>query len=264
MSVLDDAIRLSAKLPVFPCLPDKRPACQRGFKDAVKGDAAAVVDLWRKHPGQLIGVPTGAVSGFDVLDIDPRHGGDEWLTEAIDRLPSTRWHHTRSGGVHLLFRHVGGLKNTAGKVAPGVDTRGDGGYVIWWPSSGCEVKNPTALAPWPGWLIKMVMPPKVKRQFPPPLPATRIEADARAMIMINRAYARVRDAKPGQRHYELRAAAATLGGLHRYLKCYQYSVEEELVNIIMATGAESREAAMKTAHWAFEKGAVTPLLQRKS
>jgi hypothetical protein len=26
----------------------------------------------------LVGVPTGAASGFDIIDIDPRNGGAEW------------------------------------------------------------------------------------------------------------------------------------------------------------------------------------------
>jgi hypothetical protein len=84
-------------LPVFPCRADKRPACVHGFRDATR-DPAAIRELWRRHPGPLIGVPTGAASGIDVLDVDPRHGGHMWLDWNANRLPPTRTHRTRSGG----------------------------------------------------------------------------------------------------------------------------------------------------------------------
>jgi Bifunctional DNA primase/polymerase, N-terminal len=58
-------------LPCFPCHDDKRPASPHGFRDATR-DAEALRELWMRYPGTLIGVPTGEVSGFDVLDIDRR------------------------------------------------------------------------------------------------------------------------------------------------------------------------------------------------
>ena len=45
------------------------------------------------HPGANVGIATGAISGVVVLDIDPRHGGDDTL-EALqaqyNKLPDTR------------------------------------------------------------------------------------------------------------------------------------------------------------------------------
>jgi len=83
-----------------------------------------------------MGVPTGAVSGLDVLDVDA--AGLVWLDQNYSRLPATRAHETRSGGRHLLFNHAQGLRCSAGRVATGVDVRADGGYVIWWPREGFE------------------------------------------------------------------------------------------------------------------------------
>ena len=57
-------------------------------------------------------------NGIDVLDLDPRHGGDHWLDTHGDRLPATRTHRTRSGGLHFLFRHHGGIRNSQGKLRP--------------------------------------------------------------------------------------------------------------------------------------------------
>ena len=126
--IFDKALALAAHgLPVFPVREDKKPACPHGFKDATC-DGKSVKQLFTKYPASLIGVPTGALSGLDVLDIDPRHGGDKWLAEHGTKIPKTRVHGTRSGGWHYLFKHHDGLKNSAGRVAAGVDIRADGGY----------------------------------------------------------------------------------------------------------------------------------------
>jgi hypothetical protein len=139
-------------LPCFPCLDSKSPACPGGFKAATK-NLSQLEGLWKKYPGNLIGVPTGNISGFDVLDIDPRHGGDKWLNENSEFITPTRVHETRSGGKHFLFSHQPGLRNSANKIASGVDVRADGGYIIWWPALGFLVHQWGLLAPWPPWLL---------------------------------------------------------------------------------------------------------------
>jgi hypothetical protein len=35
--------------------------------------------------------------------------------------------------LHFFFQHAPGLRCSRGLIAPGVDVRADGGYVIWWP-----------------------------------------------------------------------------------------------------------------------------------
>ncbi len=156
--ILDEVLGLVARgVPCFPCRADKRPATPRGYKDATS-DRATVEELWKACPGPLIGVPTGKLSGFDVLDIDARHRGDMWFREHRSRLPSTLAHRTRSGGIHLFFQHVGGLRCSAGRVANGVDIRADGGYVIWWPAVRLAVLADVASAPWPDWMLRRLLP----------------------------------------------------------------------------------------------------------
>jgi Bifunctional DNA primase/polymerase, N-terminal len=46
------------------------------------------------------------------------------------------------------------LGNSAGKLAPGVDTRGEGGYVIWPPSPGYEVVHDAEVARLPKWIVR--------------------------------------------------------------------------------------------------------------
>jgi hypothetical protein len=155
-SIIDLAI--SINLPVFPCNADKKPATPHGFKDAVD-HPDEIRRLWMRCPGPLVGVPTGSVSGLDVLDIDPRHGGGDWYAANKARLPPTRIHRTRSGGVHVLFYPREDLRNSSGKVAPGVDVRATGGYMIWWPAAGLAFKDypPTGLPDWPGWLLAALL-----------------------------------------------------------------------------------------------------------
>ena len=44
-----------------------------------RADADEISDWFRRWPDANIGIVTGAVSGLVVLDIDPRHGGEESL-----------------------------------------------------------------------------------------------------------------------------------------------------------------------------------------
>jgi hypothetical protein len=152
---------------VFPCRLDKTPACPHGFKDA-STDPTDVMRLWGEHPGVLVGVATGAPSQISVLDIDAKHReGQEWWTANRGRLLPTRTHRTRSGGLHLVYAYNDRVKCSAGKICRGVDTRGDGGYIVWWPAAGLPVLCEGPIAPWPEWLIEALNPP------PPPMPTAR-------------------------------------------------------------------------------------------
>ena len=131
MNSLDAALELAERgIPCFPCHPDKTPLTPNGYKDAT-ADPGQLRRLFRPliRPWALIGVPTGARTGLAVLDIDPRHDGDKWLLEHFDELPPTRVHKTGGGGYHLLFRHREGLCTAPARIAPGVDVRGEAGFV---------------------------------------------------------------------------------------------------------------------------------------
>jgi hypothetical protein len=120
------------------------------------------------------------------------------------------------------------------------------------------MENAGIIDTWPDWLVKMLQPPA--RVFRQVQPATMAEASMRARIMIERAYARVRLAPAGQRHFHLRAAAATLGGLLQYTTETRDQIERDLVELIMQAGGEDQENARKTARWAIDKGSGSPLL----
>jgi hypothetical protein len=106
-------------------------------------------------------VRTGRSSGIDILDLDRKHGeAIVWWASHRNRLPVTRVHRTRSGGLHLVFQHAPDIRCSTGRIAPGIDVRGDGGYIIWWPATGLSVLCDAPFAPWPEWLSARLSPSK--------------------------------------------------------------------------------------------------------
>ena len=144
-------------LPVFPCRPDnKAPYIDGGFHKA-STNPNIIANWWWQWPDALIGVPTG--DRFVVLDLDLQHAeAREWFETNKTRLPATRTHHTRSGGRHLLFKPHPQIRNSASKIAPHVDTRGAGGYIVWWPAEGFEAENPELLAEVPDFILRPFQP----------------------------------------------------------------------------------------------------------
>ncbi len=215
LNALASALALAKRhgLPVFPVAVSKVPTCPHGFRDAT-AEPDAILDLWREYPGPLVGVPTGATSGFDALDIDaPRHReAADWWEVNRAAIPATRTHFTRSGGLHLLFRHAEGVRNSASRIAPGVDVRGDGGYLVWWPAAGCEVMDRTPRADWPEWLLDLARPPAPPPRQVPPLPAGASAPAARryALAALRNAVDRVASAGDGMRNATLNAECFAL------------------------------------------------------
>jgi hypothetical protein len=60
------------------------------------------------------------------------------------------------------MRHRDGVTNSQGKIAEGIDTRGEGGYAIFWFATGLVCLDHSPPAPWPAWLLR-----ELKRQPPP-------------------------------------------------------------------------------------------------
>ncbi len=129
---------------------------------------------WHRWPGANIGLVTGEASGLVVLDVDPRHGGGAALEDLERRfggLPPTVRARTGSGGTHIVFCHPGHrVPNSAGALGPGLDIRGDGGYIVAPPSlhlSGGRYEWEAAYhlmymepAPMPEWLMERVTRPE--------------------------------------------------------------------------------------------------------
>ncbi len=183
---------------VFPCRDNKEPATPHGFKDAVT-EPNAVTVLWRQHPGHLIGIACGERSGVSVLDVDVKHDtARAWWRANEIRLPITRTYRTRGGGLHLFFQHAAGVRNAVGRPVPGIDSRGEGGYIVFWFAAGCECLDPAPPAPWPHWLSDFFWPPaaapnRATAVSPGPASSKFLEA------VRDRAIQRVRTAADGKR-----------------------------------------------------------------
>lgn len=126
-----------------------------------------IKEWWRKYPDANIGVACGKRSQIIVLDIDIGHGGEEsieGLCNINGRLPDTPQAATGGGGRHIVFLHPGvEIRNSASKLGPGIDVRGDGGYIVAPPSIHPNGKrytwipdykpSETPLACIPQWLL---------------------------------------------------------------------------------------------------------------
>jgi Bifunctional DNA primase/polymerase, N-terminal len=222
-SIIDRAIALH--LPVFPVRANKIPACPHGFKDAVS-EPAAIAELWRRHPGPLISVPTGIATGITVLDIDAPHGL-VWLNSHLHRLPETRAHVSPHGGYHFIYRTPDPpLRNSASFIARGVDVRGEGGSIIWWPATGGELASEAEIAPFPRWLITFIKRKKTllekKRQQRELLQGDIITGNIEGLLRF------VHNSREGERNARLFWAAARAGEMVAHGKLGMVEAERAL------------------------------------
>lgn len=113
--------------------PGKHPRTEHGLLDA-STDTNQLAQWWSDSPDSNVGVVTGG--GLIVIDIDPKRA-DDGLSAFESSLPQTPTAITGSGGRHYFFRVSDGveIRNSVNKLAPGVDVRGDGGYVVVAPST---------------------------------------------------------------------------------------------------------------------------------
>lgn len=248
MASLGTALDLAAAgRAVFPVGNDKSPRCPRGHL-AASTDPTTIRALHRDYGFVLIGIATGERSGIAALDIDNKPGGLEWFAANRDKLPATRTHRTRSGGLHLWFKHRPGLRSSVAAIAPGIDVRADGGSCIWWPAAGLPVLSAGPLAEWPNWLVP---PPKPAWTPPPAAPWTGGDHRSRryAEAALRRAIERVAGAAPGTRNATLNAETygllrlTTTGGLS------SGEVAEAMAHAAIVAGLERREieATLKSA-----------------
>jgi predicted P-loop ATPase len=171
-------------LAVFPLgRRSKIPAISKeqgghGCLDATT-DTLQIDRWWSDEPERNIGIACGEKSGVWVLDVDGP-GGESALAALVQEhgpLPETP-EQTTGKGRHLIFRWTAGIGNRGGTLGvnefkrkcPGLDVRGEGGYIVAAPSvhpSGAayawhEARRPSlmAFAEAPQWLLDMIIRPE--------------------------------------------------------------------------------------------------------
>ncbi len=151
--------------PVFPCRPgEKTPPTTHGLRDA-SIDPDQITEWWRRWPSANVAIATGKASGLVVIDVDVKNdqaGAASFKSLQAEHGPLlTLMQRTPSDGWHLVFQHPGSeIKNRAA-LLPGIDIRGDGGYVVGAPSTtsagAYEWLNSEPIAPLPDGLRKLLI-----------------------------------------------------------------------------------------------------------
>lgn len=242
MSVLSHALECAARgWAVFPASRDKTPCTPNGHK-AASTDPERIRAMWGQFGGLLVGIRTGEASNLAALDIDRQHNGAAWWQANRHRIPATRAHRTRSGGLHLLFKHKHGLRNSAGRIAPGIDVRAEGGYLIYWPGAGLPVLSDAPLVEWPEWLTPPPQPaPASSPNAAGPRPAEHIEAQLAGLVRT------ITAAPQGERNSSLFWAASRMADIITQGQLSKPHAEAVLIEAASRVGLDHIEAARTIA-----------------
>jgi hypothetical protein len=144
---------------VFPVsLADKRPLTKTGFHAATR-DIEQIERWWSTWPTAAVAAPAGPNNGFEVVDFDRKHGDPFSLLEELEQMADCVLRGprvvTQSQGLHIYVRATGRIRNSASKVLRGVDTRGEGGYVLLPGNPGYSLMLDGELEPPPESLVAL-------------------------------------------------------------------------------------------------------------
>lgn len=159
--------------PTFPVDRNKKPLTAKkgnGPNWNATTDEKLIRNQSRTVPKAGFGIATGKDAGFFVLDVDTLkgHGKDglgavRKLEAKHGKLPRTRLVRTPTGGLHYYFSYpiAAAIRSDTGKLAPGLDVKGDGGYVVGPGSTTAkgryELVHDQLPTKAPRWLLKLLV-----------------------------------------------------------------------------------------------------------
>lgn len=224
-TLLDWALHLAEHdWPLFPLAVGSKKPAVRAWEKRATTDTDRITRCW--GTGRYnIGLATGP-AGLLVIDLDTTDNGEPdgaagFAALATDRgvtVPDTWTVTTPSGGWHLYFTTPPGvrLRNTAGTLAPRIDTRAHGGYVVapgsLLPNGGYELTDDTPPVELPAWIVQAL----TERAAPATSGRHEIavrKPTAYATSALRGECQRVTDAPNGQHNAVLSSAAYRVGRL---------------------------------------------------
>lgn len=224
------------------------------WQQAATTDPNKIITWWNEEPRGNVHIATGQQSNLVILDVDDK--GDtcgSGTLAALERLygvlPRTYTVRTGSGGMHYYWTWPEvdfDLRNSAGKLGPGLDTRGNGGQVVAPPS---RVSDPTHTGPYvvlddrlpvaaPAWLIGLLRP--ARRPAPgagePFVAAGSPVGRLRGLVQM------VLDTPEGKRNDMLNWAAYRAAEIVKEGRLNREQVAKALLAAGVCVGLEEREA----------------------
>lgn len=245
--------------PVFPCSPGtKIPFAKSGGSKDATTDETKIREWWTKSPRANVAIATGSVSGLYVVDVDAESSA------IMPRLGDTFIARTRGGGWHYFYRMPEGmrLRNTnkkdPGALHPDCDTRGEGGYVLVFPSvvdgKGYELVNDIDPAPLPKWIVDALETKQIQHV---PRQTFALVSTSWAQKALEDEVSAVAGQGQGGRNHRLNTAAFSLGQIVAGGHLSAGVVEGRLLTAALACGLPEREAA-KTIASGLKGGAASP------
>jgi hypothetical protein len=218
-----------------------------GFKSA-SADRATIAMCQARHPHNNIAAATGIISGIFVVDLDP--GADVTLRKLATQgkhFPPTVEACTPRNGRHLYYSYDRRATITkAHSLGQGIDTRGDGGYIVlppsWWRDAQAGYRwvippRGAALTPLPGWAIDALTPTPPRKVERKPVDLSNLTGYWRqALADLDETCRRMATLQDGRHEAPFKAAAALGKYVHNSL-ITEVDLEEALLSACASNGA---------------------------
>lgn len=245
--------------PIFP-VSGKIPRSGSGGSHDGSDDPIKVREAvrdWRACDG--LALSTGR--GFVVVDFDshkPMTDDEREAHEALfERMPETWLVSTTSGGVHLYYATSEAIPNSASKIAPLVDVRGTGGYVVIPPSPGYVVAHEAPIAPLPEWLAEMTRAPKQRKEITAVSRTSIAVAVGYGAKILDEECRKVEHATEGTRNHELNECSFRVGQRVGAGEIDEGTAREYLLDAALRVGLTERES-IKTINSGLTSGMMHP------
>jgi Bifunctional DNA primase/polymerase, N-terminal len=248
----DSALKYAALgWPIFPLAEGAKVPMNDsdGFKSASLDRAQ--IALWQaQYPHNNIGAATGQASGIFVVDLDPGSGADVTVRKLASQgkhFPPTVEARSPRNGRHLYYAYDRRATITkAHSLGQGIDTRGDGGYIVlppsWWrdTQSGYRWVVPprgSVLTPLPAWAIGALTPPPPRKVERKPIDLSNLTGYRRqALADLDEACRRMAALQDGRHEAPFKTAALLGKYVHNSLLT-EADLEQAILSACSSNGA---------------------------